>query len=194
MSDIGQQGGTGEWKPGDGYKIQISSVRKILKPLEESVVAARKIKDDWKPMAENINTSATIDIVSSAKGMLSSWGYGMGRVAEHTDTVVKTLHQVLVAYMMADLLGIKNFEPTADNMAKLPFGEAGIKAWQQGSRPHFDPAPDIYQEPWMDDDGSESPKEAGGAGPGNWQDVPRNPRQRYDGGWETDGGDKVPMA
>ncbi|MFI7243286.1 hypothetical protein [Streptomyces qinglanensis] len=32
-------------KPGDGYAIEIAGVRKILKPLEESVIAARKIKD-----------------------------------------------------------------------------------------------------------------------------------------------------
>ncbi|WP_367124105.1 hypothetical protein [Streptomyces phytohabitans] len=139
-------------KPGDGYRIEIASVRRILEPLEESVVAARKIKDDWQPMAEHINMAATIEIVSSAEEMLSKWGYGMGRVAGHTEAVVETLRQVIAAYVLADLLGVKNFSPTEDNMAKLPFGEAGLKAWQEGHRPKFDPPPQIYQEPWLEQD------------------------------------------
>ncbi|MDJ1136637.1 hypothetical protein [Streptomyces iconiensis] len=175
-------GGGGGPKPGDGYKVEIASVKKVLKPLEESVVAARKIKDDWKPMAEHIRNAATIDIVTSAEKVLESWGFGMGRLAEHTDTVVETLRQVIAAYMLADLLAIKNFSPTADNMAKLPFGENGMKAWDKGFRPEFDPPPQIYQEPWLDDNG--------GSGTG---ELPTNPRKLYDGGWVTDGG-KAPIA
>ncbi|MFI8990900.1 hypothetical protein ACIG63_38905 [Streptomyces antimycoticus] len=170
-------------KPGDGYRIEIASVRKVLTPLEESVVAARKIKGDWKSLAETIQNSADFDIYDSAEKMLSSWGFGMGRVAEHTGTVVETLRQVIAAYILADLLRIKDFTPTADNMAKLPFGEAGLKAWQAGSRPKFDPPPEIYQEPWLDDSGT-----------GGTQDVPTNPRKRYDGGWEVDGGSKGTIA
>lgn len=177
-------------KPGDGYKIEIASVRKILKPLEESVVAARKLKDDWKPMADHINEAATFDIVQPARDLLSSWGFGMGRVAEHTDTVVESLRQVLAAYVLADLLAIKDFSPTADNMAKLPFGEAGMKAWEMGARPKFDPPPEIYQEPWLDDGGSGDGPGAGGYGTG---ELPTNPRKLYDGGWVTDGG-KAPIA
>ncbi|MBI0295686.1 hypothetical protein JBE04_14730 [Streptomyces sp. PRKS01-29] len=170
-------------KPGDGYKIEIASVRKVLTPLEESVVAARKIKGDWKPLAETIQNSADFDIYDSAEKMLSSWGFAMGRVAEHTGTVVETLRQVIAAYILADLLRIKNFTPTADNMAKLPFGEAGLKAWRAGSRPSFDPPPEIYQEPWLDDGGAV-----------DTHDVPTNPRKRYDGGWEVDGGSKGTIA
>ncbi|MGW4079654.1 hypothetical protein ACWELB_40330, partial [Streptomyces asiaticus] len=97
-------------------------MRKVLTPLEESVVAARKIKGDWKTLAEIIQNSADFDIYDSAEKMLSSWGFGMGQVAEHTKTVVEILRQVIAAYIMADLLRIKDFTPTADNMAKLPFG------------------------------------------------------------------------
>ncbi len=114
-------------KPGDGYAIEIAGVRKILKPLEESVVAARKIKDDWKSMASGINNAATIEIEKPAKEVLSEWGFGMGRVAEHTDVIVETLRQVIAAYMLADLLRVKDFSPTEDNMAKLPFGEHGLR-------------------------------------------------------------------
>jgi hypothetical protein len=164
-------------KPGDGYRVEIASLRRILKPLEESVVAARKIKDDWKPMAEHINLAATMDIVTPAEDVLSKWGFGMGRVAEHTDTVIETLNQVIAAYMLADLLRVKDFAPTADNIAKLPFGEHGLRAWKDGDRPKFDPAPQIWQEPWLDDDGTTVTG-----------DMPTNPRQRVDGTWEADGG------
>ncbi|MES4907408.1 MULTISPECIES: hypothetical protein [unclassified Streptomyces] len=75
-------------------------------------------------------------------------------MAEHTDTVVATLRQVIAAYVLADLLRVKDFAPTEDNIAKLPFGEHGLRAWQEGSRPKFDPPPQIYQEPWLDDYGS----------------------------------------
>ncbi|GAA2636982.1 hypothetical protein [Streptomyces axinellae] len=164
-------------KPGDGYRVEIATLRRILKPLEESVVAARKIKDDWKPMAEHIHDAATMDIVTPTDDVLSKWGFGMGRVAEHTDTVIETLNQVIAAYMLADLLRIKDFAPTADNIAKLPFGEHGLREWNNGSRPKFDPPPQIWQEPWLDDDGTTVTG-----------DVPTNPRKRYDGGWEVDGG------
>ncbi|GAA2372004.1 hypothetical protein [Streptomyces cuspidosporus] len=170
-------------KPGDGYKIEIASVRRVLTPLEESVVAARKIKGDWKNLADHIQNSADFNVYDAAEKMLSSWGFGMGRVAEHTDAVVETLREVIAAYVLADLLRIKDFAPTADNIAKLPFGEHGLRAWQNGSRPKFDPPPEIYQEPWLDDDGS------GGA-----HDVPTNPRKRYDSGWEVDGGSKGTIA
>ncbi|MGW7521323.1 hypothetical protein ACWGJ2_37680 [Streptomyces sp. NPDC054796] len=181
-----KDGGSGGPKPGDGYRVEIDSVRRILKPLEESVVAAKKIKSDWKPMAELIHDTVTIDIVSPAEDVLSKWGFGMGRVAEHTETVVETLRQVIAAYMLADLLAIKNFSPTADNMAKLPIGEHGMRAWKDGDRPSFDPPPEIYQEPWLDDDG--------GGGGGGTGELPTNPRKLYDGGWVTDGGDKGTIA
>ncbi|WP_019355614.1 hypothetical protein [Streptomyces sp. AA1529] len=173
-------------KPGDGYAIEIAGVRKILKPLEESVVAARKIKDDWKSMASGINNAATIEIEKPAKEVLSEWGFGMGRVAEHTDVIVETLRQVIAAYMLADLLRVKDFSPTEDNMAKLPFGEHGLRAWENGDRGKFDPPPEIYQEPWLDDG------KPGGDGTTVTGDLPTNPRYRVAGeggeGWVVDGG------
>ncbi|MEU5027837.1 hypothetical protein [Streptomyces milbemycinicus] len=190
MSDHGEgKSGSGGPKPGDGYKIEIASVRKVLTPLEESVVAARKIKGDWKKLSEHIQNSADFDVYDSAEKMLSAWGYGMGRVAEHTDTVVETLRQVIAAYVLADLLRIKDFAPTEDNIAKLPFGEQGLKAWQEGSRPKFDPPPHIYQEPWLDDGGS-----GGSGGSGGTYDPPANPRKLYNGGWVVDGGSKGTIA
>lgn len=177
-------------RPGDGYRVEIASVRRVLKPLEESVVAARKIKGDWKSLAGHIRGSASGDVVSSAEGMLSSWGFGMGRVAAHTDTVVETLRQVISAYVMADLLQVKNFSPTADNIAKLPQGKYGLQAWQDGYRPKFDPPPHVYQEPWLDDDGTGDGTGGGGGG----GEPPAPGRKRYDGGWESGGGSKGPIA
>lgn len=174
MSDAGDAP-----KPGDGYRIEIESVQKILEPLEESVVAARKIKNDWQPMAQTINMAATFEILSSTEDVLSKWGYGMGQVAEHTDTVVETLRQVIAAYVLADLLGVKNFSPTEDNMAKLPFGEAGMKAWEKGARPDFDPPPQIYQEPWLEQDSD-----------GKWT---TEPQMRPDGTIVQDGDKNGPI-
>ncbi|QKV96330.1 hypothetical protein HUT19_35330 [Streptomyces sp. NA02950] len=186
MSDGHGKGGPGAEgpKPGDGYRVEIASVRRVLTPLEESVVAAGKIKKDWKALAESIGVTADFDIYSSSEKMLSSWGFGMGRVADQAKVVVETLRQVIAAYMLADLLRIKDFAPTEDNIAKLPFGEHGMKAWKDGYRPKFDPPPEIYQEPWLDDDGTTVTG-----------DVPTNPRLRYDGGgWESDGGGKGTIA
>ncbi|WP_432038909.1 hypothetical protein [Streptomyces cucumeris] len=173
-------------KPGDGYRVEIASVRKVLTPLEESVLAAGKIKKDWKSLAETIANAAEFDIYSSSETMLHSWGFGMGRVADQAKVVVQTLQQVLAAYMLADLLRIKDFAPTEDNIAKLPFGKHGMEAWKDGYRPKFDPPPEIYQEPWMDDDGTTVTG-----------DVPGPGRYRVDGdnpGWVTEGGGKAPIA
>lgn len=131
--------------------MEISGVRKVMKPLEESVVAAHKIKDDWKTMAGEFALAATIDIEKPAKEMLSKWGFGMGRIAEHTDDILETLRQVLSAYIMADLLQIKNFSPTEDNMAKLPVGKHGLEVWEEGHRGKFDPAPKSLQEQWEEE-------------------------------------------
>ncbi|MEU1790967.1 hypothetical protein ABZ553_34870 [Streptomyces sparsogenes] len=90
---------------------------------------------------------------------------------------------MIAAYVLADSLRIEDSAPTSDNIAKPLFGEQGLKAWQNGSRAKSDPSPKIYHEPWLDDNGS------GGA-----YDVPTNPRKRYDGGWEVDGGSKGTIA
>ncbi|WP_206442547.1 hypothetical protein, partial [Streptomyces boncukensis] len=134
--------------PGAGYALEISSLRRIMSPLEESVVAAHKLKDDWKPMASGIHNAATIELVKPTRELLSSWGFGMGRVAEHADAVVATLKHVIAAYMLADLLRVKDFAPTEENMAKLPWGENALAAWKNGYRIDFDPAP-----PLQDGDG-----------------------------------------
>jgi len=173
--DKGKHGGDGP-KPGDGYAMEISSVRKVMKPLEESVIAAHKIKSDWKSMAADIHYAATIDIEKPAKDVLSKWGFGMGRLAEHTEDILKTLQQVISAYIMADLLRVKDFSPTEDNMAKLPVGDHGLRAWRNEDRGDFDPAPKSLQEQWEDE-----------------PQLPSKPRIR-DGegtgkGWLVDGGE-----
>lgn len=76
---------------------------------------------------------------ASTKDMLSKWGFGVGRVAEHTDTLVEALRQVIAAYMPADLLRTKDFAPAEGNIAKLPFGEHALREWKAGSRPKSDP-------------------------------------------------------
>lgn len=134
----GPGGGTDGPRPGEGYAVEISSLKRILRPMEESVIAARRIKDDWEPMVRHIHDAATIDLVGPAKEMLASWGLGMGRLAKDTDVIVETLRRAIAAYMLADLLNAKNFTPTEDNIAKLPTGKHGIEEWKKGRRPEFD--------------------------------------------------------
>ncbi|MBE9497982.1 MULTISPECIES: hypothetical protein [Streptomyces] len=169
------QHGPGGPKPGDGYALEISSVRKVMEPLQESVLAAHRIKDDWKPMAADIHLAATIEIEKPAKEVLSEWGFGMGRLAEHTEDILKTLQQVISAYIMADLLRVKDFSPTEDNMAKLPMGDHGLRAWKNKDRGDFDPAPKSLQEQWEDEPQMPSkPRVKDGEGTGK--------------GWLVDGG------
>lgn len=121
-----------------------------MDPLEESVVAARMVKDDWTSLAELLGPSATIEIEEAAKGFLKEWGFGMGRVAEHADEVLARLQKSMAAYLLAELLGVKNFTPTDDNIAKLPAGAAGKWSWEHVGKPSFDPPRGFLQEEWPD--------------------------------------------
>ncbi len=137
--------------PGEGYRVEIGSVRKMIDPLEESVVAARNVKDHKDRLAAHLQGNATFEILDSGKSFLSAWGFGMGQVADHTDDVVARLHEVIAAYILAELLGVKNFSPTPDNISKLPVGDAGMWAWENVGNPTFDPPKKYLQEEWPPD-------------------------------------------
>ncbi|MFD7262318.1 hypothetical protein [Streptomyces sp. NPDC059874] len=146
----GRQSGDGA-APGDGYSIQFTAVRKMIDPLEESVVAARMVKDHKDRLAAHLQGNATFEILNSGKGFLSAWGYGMGQVAEHADEVVARLHEVIAAYILADLLAVENFSPTPDNISKLPVGSVGKWTWDHVGKPTFDPPKTLLQEEWPPD-------------------------------------------
>lgn len=146
----GRQSGDGP-KPGDGYKIEVASVRKMIDPLEESVVAARNVKDHKDRLAAHLQGNATFEILDSGKTFLSAWGFGMGQVADHADEVVARLHEAIAAYILAELLGVKNFSPTPDNISKLPVGDAGKWTWENVGKPTFDPPKKLLQEEWPPD-------------------------------------------
>ncbi|MFJ1715229.1 hypothetical protein [Streptomyces sp. NPDC088260] len=137
--------------PGEGYRVEIASVRKMIDPLEESVVAARSIKNHMDRLSAHLQGNATFEILDSGKTFLSAWGFGMGQVADHADEVVARLHEVIAAYILADLLAVKNFSPTPDNIAKLPVGDAGTWAWENVGKPTFDPPKKYLQEEWPPD-------------------------------------------
>lgn len=99
----GRQSGDGP-KPGEGYKIEVASVRKMIDPLEESVVAARNVKDHKD--AAHLQGNATFEILDSGKTFLSAWGFGMGQVADHADEVVARLHEAIAAYILAEVLDL----------------------------------------------------------------------------------------
>ena len=173
-------------------------------------------QDDYKKMAAELNTMAT-----QAKDVGLKFAYHNHNMEFRKWSDGTTTYEILMAETdpalvkieldcgWADLGGhpplelfkkypgrfrmlhIKDFAPTEDNIAKLPFGEAGMKAWEAGSRPKFDPPPEIYQEPWLDDGGSGG-SDSGGTG-GTYE-PPKNPRKLYDGGWVDDGGSKGTIA
>ncbi|MFF2404830.1 hypothetical protein [Streptomyces goshikiensis] len=123
----------------------------MIDPLEESVVAARMVKDHKDRLAARLRGNATFEILNSGKGFLSAWGFGMGQVAEHADEVVARLQEVIAAYILADLLAVENFSPTPDNIAKLPAGSVGKWTWEHAGKPTFDPPKTLLQEEWPPD-------------------------------------------
>ncbi|MFE4331582.1 hypothetical protein ACFRQM_19790 [Streptomyces sp. NPDC056831] len=137
--------------PGEGYRVEIASVRKMIDPLEESVVAARSVKNHKDRLSAHLQGNATFEILDSGKTFLSAWGFGMGQVADHADDVVARLHEVIAAYILADLLAVQNFSPTPDNISKLPVGDAGMWTWENVGKPTFDPPKKYLQEEWPPD-------------------------------------------
>ncbi|WKX70181.1 hypothetical protein [Streptomyces sp. XD-27] len=106
----------------DGYAIEIADVKGLIAPLEESVVAAKAMVKDKEKLTADIQHCGSPEILESGKGFLSSWGYGMGQLSQHADEVVERLYQAVAAYTLAELLQIKNFWPSDENISRLPSG------------------------------------------------------------------------
>ncbi|MER0241074.1 hypothetical protein AAHZ94_03360 [Streptomyces sp. HSW2009] len=106
----------------DGYAIEIADVKGLIAPLEESVVAAKAIARNQEELTSYIQHCGAPEILESGKSFLSAWSFGMGQLSGHADEVVTRLYETVAAYALADLLGVKNFWPSDENIARLPGG------------------------------------------------------------------------
>jgi hypothetical protein len=106
----------------DGYKVEISALRRAVAPLEESVVAAKDVRDKKGDLASDARHGGSETFHGAVDGFLSSWGYGMGQLVTYAEDVAEKLNETINAYQQAEDLGIENFKPTEENLASLPSG------------------------------------------------------------------------
>ncbi len=141
-SEGGEGGKYGGNEGADGYKIEIASVKGLIAPLEESVVGARAVKNGQEKLTGYLQHCGAPELLESGKGFLKEWGFGMGELADHADAVVERLYEAVAGYMLADLLRVKDFWPSDENMAKLPSGGAGTWSWEHVGAPEMEKRPE----------------------------------------------------
>ncbi|MEU4894402.1 hypothetical protein AB0B12_27230 [Streptomyces sp. NPDC044780] len=141
-SEGGEDGKYGGNEGADGYKIEIESVKGLISPLEESVIGARAVKNGQEKLTTYLQHCGAPELLESGKGFIKAWGFGMGELADHADVVVERLYEAVAGYMLAELLQIKNFWPSDENMAKLPNGAAGKWSWDNVGAPEMEKRPE----------------------------------------------------
>ncbi|WHX21768.1 hypothetical protein QFW82_34415 [Streptomyces malaysiensis subsp. malaysiensis] len=141
-SEGGEDGKYGGNEGADGYKIEISSVQGLITPLEESVVGARSVKNGQEKLTAYLQHCGAPELLQSGKGFIEAWGFGMGELADHADVVVERLYEAIAGYMLADLLRVKDFWPSDENMAKLPSGGAAKWSWEHVGAPEMEKRPE----------------------------------------------------
>ncbi|MBL1102574.1 hypothetical protein [Streptomyces coffeae] len=137
-SEGGEHGKYGGNEGADGYKIEIASVQSVIVPLEESVVGARAVKNGQETLTAYLKHCGAPELLTAGEGFVKAWGFGMGELADHADVVVERLYEAIAGYMLADLLRVKDFWPSDENMAKLPSGAAGKWSWENVGRPEME--------------------------------------------------------
>lgn len=140
-SEGGPDGKYGGNEGADGYKIEIASVKALIIPLEESVVGARAVKNGQEKLTAYLQHCGAPELLESGKGFVKAWGFGMGELADHADVVVERLYEAVAGYMLADLMRVKDFWPSDENMAKLPSGAAGKWSWDHVGAPEMEKRP-----------------------------------------------------
>ncbi|KUJ66983.1 hypothetical protein ACZ90_31695 [Streptomyces albus subsp. albus] len=135
--DEGGKDGSGD----DGYAIQIAQVKGLITPLEESVAAAKAIAKDHEALTAQLTHCGSPLVSKAGEEFISAWSYGMSRLGSHADTVVERLYSAVAAYVLADLLQVKNFWPSDANIAKLPAGPSQQWVAEHIGVPEMDPRP-----------------------------------------------------
>jgi hypothetical protein len=109
----------------DGYKVEISALNRVLSPLDESVMAAKEVRDKKDDLASHAKDAGSEKVRGAVEGFLSSWAYGMGQLVDYAGEVGDKLSETIAAYQKAEELGIKGFTPTQENLDFLPSGPVG---------------------------------------------------------------------
>ncbi|MDT0545563.1 MULTISPECIES: hypothetical protein [Streptomyces] len=137
----GADGKYGGNEGADGYKLEIAAVKAQILPLEESVVAAKAVKNGQEKLTAYLQHCGSPELLESGKAFVKEWGFGMGELADHADAVVERLYEAVAGYMLADLMRVKDFWPSDANMAKLPSGAAGKWSWEHIGAPEMEKRP-----------------------------------------------------
>ncbi|MER7790222.1 hypothetical protein [Streptomyces sp. NPDC097640] len=141
-SEGGPDGKYGGNEGADGYKLEIAAVKAQIVPLEESVVAAKAVKNGQEKLTAYLQHCGSPELLESGKAFVKEWGFGMGELADHADAVVERLYEAVAGYMLADLMRVKDFWPSDANMAKLPSGAAGKWSWEHVGAPEMEKRPE----------------------------------------------------
>ncbi|MEU5027169.1 hypothetical protein [Streptomyces milbemycinicus] len=161
LPEGGPDGRYGGNEGADGYKIEIAAVKAQIGPLEESVLGARAVKNNQEKLTAYLQHCGAPDLLDSGKAFVKAWGFGMGELADHADVVVERLYEAVAAYMLADLMRVKDFWPSDANMAKLPSGAAGKWSWEHVGAPEMEKRPgetgmSKFTRKWLAEYGDES--------------------------------------
>ncbi|MEU8787717.1 hypothetical protein [Streptomyces sp. NPDC048637] len=128
---------------GADYKVEIDSLVRVLVPLTDSVVAAKRIKDEKDELQAYLKDPGAEGVRDSGQTFLEQWGYGMGQLAQYAEEIVTKLNQTIEAYEMAEQCGIKGFKPSEDNLSMMPSEGLGKTVFQgqqrmRGNKPPSD--------------------------------------------------------
>ncbi|MGP3775656.1 hypothetical protein ACTWJ8_33035 [Streptomyces sp. SDT5-1] len=140
----------------DGYKVEISALRRTVAPLEESMVAAKDVRAKKSDIASHATHAGSEVVTSAVDGFLESWDYGMGELIKYSEDIVDKLNETISGYEQAEELGIENFTPTAENLASLPSGPVGQWQYDQthpdlpGNKPGWEKSADGWQQSFED--------------------------------------------
>lgn len=115
----------------DGYKVEIAALRRAVAPLEESVIAAKDVRDKKGQVASHAQHSGSATFQEAVEGFLSSWAYGMGQLVKYAEDVTEKLNETIKAYQQAEDLGIEHFTPTEENLASLPSGPVSTHEYNE---------------------------------------------------------------
>ncbi|NLU68000.1 hypothetical protein [Streptomyces sp. HNM0574] len=116
---------------GTGYKVEIAALKSVLRPLEESTLAAKDVRDDKSGLSANAQDAGSQIFTEAVDGFVEAWQYGMKQLVEYADDIVEKLDQTIDAYEKAEQLNIEGFVPTEENLDILPQGDSGMKEWKE---------------------------------------------------------------
>lgn len=110
-----------------GYQVEIAALKRVQAPMEESMVAAKRVVEKKDQLAAEATNAGNDEVRSAVEGFLEAWGYGCKQLARYADDISAKLDETIQAYQTCEELNIEGFTPTEDNLASLPTG--GVSRW-----------------------------------------------------------------